>query len=211
VPPNGFVKRPRSSVTDTNDNPAGLAAQANELETTPEHYNLVAGDPTVVGWTRQYDDANVVALRARLDRENGIPDLELVEPADIARAVELFDRDGFGVVRDALNSALLERMRGAVDRVVAPVACPTAIRSGPAQRRVTCCTFPSGASWSTWRQRHRSSLQSSARRTISSAAVGATWRFQGQSNTRDCTPTTFGRSCPIDQDESRFGTSRCRW
>ena len=118
MPPNGFVKRPRSSVTDTNDNPAGLAAEANELETTPEHYNLVAGDPTVVGWTRTYDDPNVVALRARLDQENGIPDLELVEPADVDRAVELFDRDGFVVVRDALDPALLQRMRAAVDRVV---------------------------------------------------------------------------------------------
>jgi hypothetical protein len=118
VPPNGFVKRPRSSVSDTNDNPAGLAAVANELETTPEHYNLVAGDPTVVGWTRSYDDPNVVALRERLDHENGIPDLELVESADVDRAVELFDRDGFVAVGDALDSALLERMRAAVDRVV---------------------------------------------------------------------------------------------
>ena len=118
VLPNGFAKRPRSSVTDTNDNPAGLAAEVNELETTPEHYNLIAGDPMVVGWTRSYDDPNVVALRERLDRENGIPDLELVEPVDIDRAVELFDRDGFVVVRDALDPALLERMRTAVDRVV---------------------------------------------------------------------------------------------
>ena len=118
VPPNGFAKRPRSSVTDTNDNPAGLAAEANELETTPEHYNLVAGDPTVSGWTRRYDDPNVVALRERLDRENGIPDLELVEPADVDRAVELFDRDGFVAVRDALDPSMLERMRMAVDRAV---------------------------------------------------------------------------------------------
>ena len=88
VPPNGFAKRPRSSVTDTNDNPAGLSAEANELETTPEHYNLVAGDPAVIGWTRRYDDPNVVALRERLDRENGIPDLELVEPANVDRAVD---------------------------------------------------------------------------------------------------------------------------
>ena len=118
VPPNGFAKRPRSAVTDTNDNPAGLAAEANELETTPEHYNLVAGDPTVSGWTRRYDDPNVVALRERLDRENGIPDLELVEPADVDRAVELFDRDGFVAVRDALDPSMLERMRMAVDRAV---------------------------------------------------------------------------------------------
>ena len=80
--------------------------------------NPMWADPMVVGWTRSYDDPNVVALRERLDRENGIPDLELVEPVDIDRAVELFDRDGFVVVRDALDPALLERMRTAVDRVV---------------------------------------------------------------------------------------------
>ena len=121
MPPNGFVKRPRAAVTDTNDNPLGLAAEANELETTPEHYNLTAGDPTVVGWTRAYDDAGVVALRERLWRENGIRDLELVDGHDVERAAELFRRDGFVAVADALAGQQLERIQIASERAVQQV------------------------------------------------------------------------------------------
>ena len=119
VPPNGFANRPRGA--STNDNPLGLASPAAdiEIETTPEHRNLVAGDPSCADWTRAYDDPNVVALRERLRAENGIKGLELVAPGDVKRAADLLHRDGFVVLRDALGPAQLARMREASDRAVA--------------------------------------------------------------------------------------------
>jgi hypothetical protein len=122
VPPNGFARRP-SDGGASNNNPAGLATVVPDvvIETTPEHYNLVAGDPMCEGWTRRYDDPGVVALRAELAARNGIPDLETVEPCEVERAVDLFYRDGFVVVTDALYGERLADLREATDRVVAEI------------------------------------------------------------------------------------------
>ena len=49
------------------------------------------------------DTAEVVALRAHLEANSGIKGLEVVGPGDIARAVDLFRRDGFVVIADVLN------------------------------------------------------------------------------------------------------------
>jgi hypothetical protein len=118
VPPNGFINRPKSIVN--NDNPAGLSTTTSEIEieTTPEHLNLVSGDPTCATWTRAYDDPGVVALRGNLREHNGIKGLELVSPDDTKRASELVHRDGFVAVRDVLTSDMLERMRTAADRAI---------------------------------------------------------------------------------------------
>ena len=55
----------------TNSNALGLETPpAADIETTPEHYNLIGGDPVCAGWTRSYDDPNdgrhdfMVAVRA---------------------------------------------------------------------------------------------------------------------------------------------------
>jgi ectoine hydroxylase-related dioxygenase (phytanoyl-CoA dioxygenase family) len=118
VPPNGFANRP-AAPTGSNSNPLGLDTPENtEIETTPEHYNLIAGDPSCADWTRSYDDPNVVGLRERLNAENGIKGLEVLEPAEAERAAELFHRDGFVVIRDALGPDQLERMRAACDRAI---------------------------------------------------------------------------------------------
>ncbi len=119
VPPNGFANRPRRAAS-SNTNVLGLATPEPdiEIETTPEHRNLVAGDPSCVGWTRAHDDPNVVSLRDTLRRHNGIPDLEVVDTADVERAVELFYRDGFVVVADALPPDRLRDLRAATDQVV---------------------------------------------------------------------------------------------
>ena len=108
----------------TNDNPLGLATEVGDvdIETTPEHRNLVAGDPRCADWTRSYDDPNVVALREHLQEHNGIPDLEVVEPSDVALATALFHRDGFVAVANALTSAQLEGLRRAADEVVTMLA-----------------------------------------------------------------------------------------
>jgi len=118
VPPNGFINRPRT-VTN-NDNPQGLASieAAVEIETTPEHMNLVSGDPACAGWTRQYDDPNVSALRAQLRQHNGIKGLELVSPDEPERAAALLHRDGFVAVENALSEDLLERLRKASDTAI---------------------------------------------------------------------------------------------
>ncbi len=119
VPPNGFANRPTVAGTD-NNNPLGLHAAAPDfvIETTPEHYNLIGGDLSCATWTRSYDDPGVVALRERLQEHNGIPDLETVTPDQVERAVELFYRDGFVAVTDALPAEHLANLKAATDRVL---------------------------------------------------------------------------------------------
>ncbi|MEL6893396.1 MAG: phytanoyl-CoA dioxygenase family protein, partial [Actinomycetota bacterium] len=110
----------RPPIRATNDNRDGLDFEPIDpaIETTPEHRNLAGGDPTCAGWERRPDDPNVVALRERLREHNGIPDLEIVDPAEVERAAELFHRDGFVVVRDALEGDRLAALRDATLRVV---------------------------------------------------------------------------------------------
>jgi hypothetical protein len=121
VPPNGFVNRRADSSEASNDNPLGLATPEGkiEIETTPEHRNLVSGDPRCADWTRSYDDPEVVALRERLRAQNGIPGLEVVSPAETERATALFHRDGFVAVGDAIPADLLDRLRRAAAEVIA--------------------------------------------------------------------------------------------
>jgi len=118
VPPNGFQNRPKT--LGSNNNPRGLDTPepAIEIETTPEHRNLVQGDPTCADWVRRTDDPGVMALRKRLKEHNGIPNLELVDPQDVDRAVELFYRDGFVAVANALTGPRLEALQTATSRVV---------------------------------------------------------------------------------------------
>ncbi len=129
VPANGFHNRTAdadstadtASNVSTNDNPAGLATEVGEvdIETTPEHRNLVAGDPRCANWTRSYDDPDVTALRERMRERNGIPGLEVVSPDEVERATTLFLREGFVAVRNALTADHLDRLRAAADQVVA--------------------------------------------------------------------------------------------
>ncbi len=103
----------------TNTNPLGLdTPPADDIETTPEHYNLIGGDPACVGWTRSYDDPNVVQLRQKLQRHNGIKGLEVLDPTEVERAAQLFHRDGFVVVRDLLGPEQMARMRRATERAL---------------------------------------------------------------------------------------------
>lgn len=120
VPPNGFANRAVAAAYLSNDNPLGLATPTGEveIETTPEHRNLVAGDPRCATWTRSYDDPGVVALRERLRERNGIPGLEVVSPDEVERAASLFHRDGFVAVRDAIAPAQLGRLRAAAEEVI---------------------------------------------------------------------------------------------
>jgi hypothetical protein len=121
VPPNGGANRRVVAEDQYNDNPLGLDTPVGEveIETTPEHRNLISGDPRCATWTRAYDDPGVVALRERLRERTGIPGLEVVGPDDVTRAAELFHRDGFVAVRDAIPRDHLERLRAAAAEVIA--------------------------------------------------------------------------------------------
>ena len=120
VPPNGYHNRTAVAADASNDNPLGIATPVGEvdIETTPEHRNLVAGDPRCATWTRSYDDPNVVRLRARLEQVNGIKDLGVVSPDDVERAAEIFHRDGFVVIADALNAEQLDFLRNGAQEVI---------------------------------------------------------------------------------------------
>ncbi|MEM9651729.1 MAG: phytanoyl-CoA dioxygenase family protein [Actinomycetota bacterium] len=118
VPPNGFQARALRQASNSNALGLDTPPPEVEIETTPEHRNLVAGDPDCASWTRSPDDPGVLALRARLEEANGIPDLELVTPDQVDRAAELFHRDGFVAVRDALIGERLSALQAATGRVV---------------------------------------------------------------------------------------------
>lgn len=64
------------------------------------------------------EETELQALREHLAAHNGIVGLEIVEPGDVERAVRLFRRDGFVVVRDALTSEQVATLKAGVDEVV---------------------------------------------------------------------------------------------
>ena len=122
VPPNGLANRPKQTgPSNTNELGLGTPEPDIEIETTPEHRNLVAGDPSCAGWTRRRDDPGVRQLRDTLRQNNGIPELETIAPSDIDRAVELFYRDGFVVVTDVLSPPVLADLQEATNRVVSDI------------------------------------------------------------------------------------------
>jgi hypothetical protein len=120
VPPNGFHNRSAAASDPYNDNPLGLETPVGEveIETTPEHRNLVAGDPRCASWTRSHDDPGVEALRRRMSERNGIPGLEVCDPEEVERAALLFHRDGFVAVRNAVPPDQLERLRVGAAEVI---------------------------------------------------------------------------------------------
>ena len=72
-----------------------------------------------LGWVnRDPQVAKVQKLRAYLDNNNGMKGLEILAPDEIDRAVKIFYRDGFVVVRDVLNTERLDFLQKGCDRVV---------------------------------------------------------------------------------------------
>ena len=76
------------------------------------------------------DQSHVMVLREHLEAHNGIVGLEVLEPSEIERAVRLFNRDGFVVVRDALDTDQIELLRAGVDEVVADIVALDTDRNG---------------------------------------------------------------------------------
>ena len=72
-----------------------------------------------LGWVGvQRDSPQLRALRSELVSDNGMRGLEVLTPDEVERAAQLFDRDGFVVVRDALTPAQLEFMRAGCDAAI---------------------------------------------------------------------------------------------
>ena len=69
----------------------------------------------------QADAVSLDELREYLVSHNGIRGLEVLEPSEIDRAVRIFRRDGFVVIRDVLSEAQLSKLRSGVDEVVASI------------------------------------------------------------------------------------------
>ncbi|MEO6651853.1 MAG: phytanoyl-CoA dioxygenase family protein [Ilumatobacteraceae bacterium] len=84
-----------------------------------------------IGWAgRDRDDPEVVELRDHLLANNGITGLEILEPHEIERAVMIFRRDGFVVLRDALTPEQTEVLRAGVDDAVNDILALDPDRSG---------------------------------------------------------------------------------
>ena len=77
-----------------------------------------------IGWAdADRDDPAVAELRDRLATESGLRGLEVLDAGEVERAVRLFDRDGFVVVRHALTpeqtGVLADAVLEVVDEIVA--------------------------------------------------------------------------------------------
>ena len=84
-----------------------------------------------LGWAGpSRTDPEVIALREHLEANNGIRGLDVLEPTEIERAVQLFDRDGFVVVRDALTPEQTEFLANGVLEVVNEIVSFDAERDG---------------------------------------------------------------------------------
>ena len=72
-----------------------------------------------LGWAGPVaaDDPTIQDQRVKLDACNkGISDLDVVDPSEVERATNLFHRDGFVVVSDALDESELEFLRAGCER-----------------------------------------------------------------------------------------------
>lgn len=101
------------------------------MSTSSERTSEAAQRRASIGWAnRDRNDPEIVALRERLEADNGIRGLEILDPSEIERAVRLFDRDGFVVVRDALSAEQTEFLRAGVEEVVDDIISLDPDRSG---------------------------------------------------------------------------------
>jgi ectoine hydroxylase-related dioxygenase (phytanoyl-CoA dioxygenase family) len=76
------------------------------------------------------DATDVDRLRAHLSVNNGIRGLEVLDPSEVERAVRIFNRDGFVVVRDALTVEQLAFLRTGVEEAVREIIALDPDRSG---------------------------------------------------------------------------------
>jgi ectoine hydroxylase-related dioxygenase (phytanoyl-CoA dioxygenase family) len=88
-----------------------------------------------------YDDKGIISLRKQLlEGKHGIG-FETVSPGDSGaeRAAALFHRDGFVVVRDALDAAQLQALQGGCERVMHDVVVADTLHTGNSNGRHRYC------------------------------------------------------------------------
>jgi len=102
------------------------------VQPTPELVRRIFAKPDPCAPARRsWDDPGVQRLRAHLREKNGLAGLEICGTEEVERAVRLFRRDGFVVVRDVLDAARLQRLREGTSRVLAQLLA----EPGPGGRR----------------------------------------------------------------------------
>ena len=75
-------------------------------------------------------DHDQEAQRAYLNANSGIKGLEILDPSEVERAVRIFHRDGFVIVRDALSADQLSFLKAGVDEAVRDIIALDPDRSG---------------------------------------------------------------------------------
>lgn len=109
-----------------------------------------------IGWhDSSPDDPEVVELRDHLDANGGITGIELVDPGDVERAVRIFRRDGFVVIRDALDVEQLASLKSAAEQLAGDIVDLDPERSGNRGSH----RYSYGAASSTKSQMHRREWQ----------------------------------------------------
>lgn len=99
-------------------------------ESAPESASESA-EQDQLGWRgRDRDDPKVEAKRQYLSAEGGIRGLEILEPSEVERAVKIFHRDGFVVVRDALAGEQLAALQAGVTEVANEIVRLDSERAG---------------------------------------------------------------------------------
>ncbi len=75
-------------------------------------------------------ETNIETQREYLQARNGIVGMEVLDPSEIDRAVRIFHRDGFVVVRDALSIDQLSALRAGTDEAVRDIVALDQDRRG---------------------------------------------------------------------------------
>lgn len=94
---------------------------------------MMASDQTLreLGWHGQNpDDPETSALRDYLAENNGLVGLEILDAHEVDRAVRIFRRDGFVVIRDVLTPEQLEFLRSGVLEVMREIVALDDDRDG---------------------------------------------------------------------------------
>ena len=76
------------------------------------------------------DTPKTAALRAHLEANNGIKGLETLKPGETKHALELFRRDGFVVIADALNSEQVEILAKGCAEVIGEIVALDSRQAG---------------------------------------------------------------------------------
>lgn len=84
-----------------------------------------------LGWVGvDRNSAEIRLLTQHLEANNGIRGIEVLRPEEVERATELFFRDGFVVIRDALDPIQLANLRDGCDREIHKLLAQDKARAG---------------------------------------------------------------------------------